>query len=539
MSAWIIAPLNKTGRRSIAVAAVALPLVLLAFSPLNYRLVDDAYISFRYSRNLAHGLGLVFNKGEYVEGFTNLLWTLMLTIPAWLGVRVDIVAFWLGIGFGFLALRETAHLATLLGATARAQAIGVLMLALYPSFWRAAGNGLEAGLLAFLVTRTVCLAIMSRPVAAGVTAGLLFFTRPDAAMVGPVVALYEIGPFRTFSFSRGLFDQFKRRVFPVVWPWAASVCIITVWRLVYYNAWLPNTVAAKSLPVSFTRETLRFVYLNSQEGIAYWTRFLHSALPLTVGSLLAVALNPGNGAVWLCIGVLAVQLPVVLMNAGDWMAHHRLLAPYAPLLAGLSALGIDKMFQMLVRWRKGTLGWLSGAIVIVVILPVAVMLGDHQWISRPQLLPVRPASCFDNLARLLQPVLVPGDRVSPEVLGIFSYRLPDTYVHDFLGLTDRRVAREGTLYLRQYGKAYPGYTYEVVRPHVIIVQSGFGHLTPMAQAAAGRFNETYSTYSINKVPGCFDGVLVSVRTDVKTRILSAFAGVELRQVIVPLTRGTS
>lgn len=222
------------------------------------------------------------------------------------------------------------------------------------------------------------------------------------------------------------------------------------------------------------------------------------------------------------------------------MAHHRLLAPYAPLLAGLSAVGIDTMFQMLARSRKGTPAWLSGAIVIVVlILPVAVMLSDHQWISRPRLLPLRSASCFDNLARLLRPVLMPGDRVSPEVLGIFSYRLADIYVHDFQGLTDRRVANEGTIYLRQYGKAYPRYTYEVIRPHVIIVQSGFGHLTPIAQAASGRFNETYSTYSLDRVPGCFDGVLLSVRTDVKSRILSAFAGVELRQVIVPLTRGTS
>ena len=31
---------------------------------------DDAFISFRYARNLVDGLGLVFNAGERVEGFT-------------------------------------------------------------------------------------------------------------------------------------------------------------------------------------------------------------------------------------------------------------------------------------------------------------------------------------------------------------------------------------------------------------------------------------------------------------------------------------
>ncbi|MBU6216640.1 MAG: hypothetical protein KGR17_08545, partial [Acidobacteria bacterium] len=34
---------------------------------------DDAFITYRYSRNLARGEGLVFNTGERVEGYTNFL----------------------------------------------------------------------------------------------------------------------------------------------------------------------------------------------------------------------------------------------------------------------------------------------------------------------------------------------------------------------------------------------------------------------------------------------------------------------------------
>jgi hypothetical protein len=43
-------------------------------------LVDDAMISMRYARNLAEGSGLVWNVGERVEGYTNLLWTLFMTL---------------------------------------------------------------------------------------------------------------------------------------------------------------------------------------------------------------------------------------------------------------------------------------------------------------------------------------------------------------------------------------------------------------------------------------------------------------------------
>ena len=48
---------------------------------------DDAFISYRYARNLVEGSGLVYNPGERVEGYTNLLWTLW--IAAGLALHVD------------------------------------------------------------------------------------------------------------------------------------------------------------------------------------------------------------------------------------------------------------------------------------------------------------------------------------------------------------------------------------------------------------------------------------------------------------------
>ncbi|MBI5290004.1 MAG: hypothetical protein HY873_13605, partial [Chloroflexi bacterium] len=35
---------------------------------------DDAFISYRYARNLGDGVGPVWNRGEHVEGYTNFLW---------------------------------------------------------------------------------------------------------------------------------------------------------------------------------------------------------------------------------------------------------------------------------------------------------------------------------------------------------------------------------------------------------------------------------------------------------------------------------
>jgi hypothetical protein len=47
-----------------------------------FGLFDDAMISMRYAWNFAHGLGLVWNAGERVEGYSNLLMTLGMSLAA-------------------------------------------------------------------------------------------------------------------------------------------------------------------------------------------------------------------------------------------------------------------------------------------------------------------------------------------------------------------------------------------------------------------------------------------------------------------------
>src|SRR5215831_17241797 len=56
---------------------------------------DDAFISYRYAANLAHGRGLVFNPGERVEGYTNFLWVVLCSALIRLGVPPEAGAIWL------------------------------------------------------------------------------------------------------------------------------------------------------------------------------------------------------------------------------------------------------------------------------------------------------------------------------------------------------------------------------------------------------------------------------------------------------------
>jgi len=75
-----------------AILALSIALLVALSTPFWNWIPDDAYISFQYARSLAEGDGLVFNPGERVEGFSNLLWTLLLALAARLGVNIEIIA---------------------------------------------------------------------------------------------------------------------------------------------------------------------------------------------------------------------------------------------------------------------------------------------------------------------------------------------------------------------------------------------------------------------------------------------------------------
>ena len=82
---------------------------LLGYWQWQYRgyVKDDAFISLRYARNIADGLGVVFNPGDRLEGYTNFLW-ILLTVPAyWLGIdALDWVKV-MGCGFALVGVVVT------------------------------------------------------------------------------------------------------------------------------------------------------------------------------------------------------------------------------------------------------------------------------------------------------------------------------------------------------------------------------------------------------------------------------------------------
>jgi len=232
-------------------ARLATLAILLAHAWIYRFLTDDAFISFRYARNLSHGHGLVFNPGlERVEGFSNLLWTLLLAGLDRLGLAPERVA--IPIGFAL-----TAALWLLVSEWMRRRwpgrdqapaLVALLFLALSRSVAVWSTSGLETRLFELLVvggllrltveTEAILEARVPGPPLAAWLLGLASLTRPDGVLIAGCAL--AAATFLQRRASRGWRAALAR-----VWPWLALVATLEVFRRAYFGAWVPNTYFAK------------------------------------------------------------------------------------------------------------------------------------------------------------------------------------------------------------------------------------------------------------------------------------------------------
>ena len=544
-----------TDRRTLRLLGglvAALPLLTLLFLPI--RTIDDAFITFRYARNLAHGDGLVFNLGERVEGVTSLSWTLLLAAVETLRLPVEPAAFALGVAFALLALRESYLLGRCLGASAGACLAAVALVAVHGRFWLVAGNGLEGGLFAFLVVLVARKTVEGADARLiGVLLGLLFATRPESLLVLPAVLLYAAfggtGSANTVdawlgnasnprasakpesaaaSDSTGLQVRTGSLRRTSVIAAAAAVVIggLTLWRLVYYGAPLPNSVSAKSV-LSAGPEAL---LANLASGLSYTVRFEIAHLPLILGTGFALILAPRAKALWFCLLVVAAELPAVLVNGGDWMPHYRLLTVFAPVLAAPLAVCLSSAFE---DWDTPGFARRRSAWVLALLTMSAIfMLSRSPWQTTPgphfAFHPI--ASCYQFMATRLKPHLAPDDIAAAEAVGLFGWILDETTIHDPLGLTSAHHARHGEYHLN-WGKTDYDHLHRV-RPAVLVLHEG-SVVTPekIDRGTDGRFARDYSAWFVSQQPPCAPyRLIVYVDNERLERLRPALAGL----VIEPL-----
>ncbi len=367
---WRIAPLR-------IVFTYALPLLFLAILLVHagYYLpfiADDTLISLRYAARLLQGQGLTWTDGRPVEGYSNLMWILLVALLG--ALRVDLVfasrmlgvlCMWAAVAFAsaqYLApRRQSGSLAGLVVGLLFFVGVGPIAVwaiagleqplvaaavaGAIPLYWAAADAGFRGRSTAFALSLLL---------------GVLCLTRPD----GP---LFVVAFIVAALLHRPLVDRRQLWTFLAV---VASLPVLfyggqTIFRLAYYGAWLPNTALVKLSPSSH----------HLMDGLEYVRDGLLSLSPASFVALAFLAaglLHPVSRNRFIpLLALLILWLSYLTAIGGDIFPAHRHFVPVVVVLTYTLAEGTAMAWSYLGGnpWKRTALiGGLTGTMALTIAL---------------------------------------------------------------------------------------------------------------------------------------------------------------------------
>jgi len=441
----------RAARWSLLLLASGIIILLLMEWLLFPLTVDDAYISFRYSDNLARGHGLVWNVGEDpVEGYTNFLWVIIGAAAIRLGLDIVITAKVLGVLFSLGSVLLVYQVARWLDRSSL-DTMPALLLGCSPALALWAVSGMETALFVFLLLVALYQFLreeekteprMRRWYPSAVWLLLLALTRPEGIVVfGGLVVLRLI-----LWIKQGGLE--KRTVIYVAWVLLFGSLWLGyfAWRWAYFGYPFPNTAYVKAETGLMGIAGHIGVYL-----IPYGLRIF----PFVVLGCYALGQCKQVHRTDLYLGVALTCLVLTNLVSSDWMPGHRLALPMTPLVLLLARRPLEFLLQATLRghWlqRLAHAVVLLGFVLYVAapllytanlfhrVMATQMDMSLYRWSTEMQSI---VDGQYVEVGRWLADNAPPGATVVAPNVGAIGF-LSDLEVIDMIGLTDEYIARHG------------------------------------------------------------------------------------------------
>jgi hypothetical protein len=492
----------KWGPRVAALAAVLLAFAYFIIRARYYAswMDDDAFISYRYARNLVRGAGLVYNVGERVEGYSNFLWTLLLAGAHRLGAPLPEIGRALGIAFavatGILLLAFRMLPKGNPGAGALLVVLPTVALWLTDSWAAWAVGGLENPLGAFLVASTFLLYFRSldsrNPLPAAALAGLVatlaVLAHPSYAVFGLLLGAHSIATaIRSRAWHRPIALAVPALIVGV--PYLA-------WKIGYYGHVLPNTFRAKvGLTPAVLARGLRYL------GEAVVGLPIVGIVPIAVGIWL-LARRDGDHRPWLLLGGLGLYAAYAIGIGGDEFPAFRLFVVVLPLACLLMQYAVASV----------STSRIGPAVTLGLALATTLGLSAFNRVSpRVRVLDaaisIDALGCFRAVGLELKRRLPPNGLVAHSGAGVIAFYSELPFL-DTMGLTNEQIASRTISNMGESGAGHEKGDGRYVfsrRPHVIIIGgSPVSTFTPVLLGDR-------ELLSIPEFPEVYDPLVMEVR----------------------------
>jgi arabinofuranosyltransferase len=429
-------------------------IVLLAGLALSARLIpgprtiDDAFITFRYARNLLSGQGFVYNPEERVMGTTTPFYTLLMAGGAAMlgGLQADFS----GIALGVNAIADALTCLILwqvgkrLGSEWAGIAAGILW-ALAPFSVTFAIGGLETSVYVLLLNATIYFYLSERTELAALSGGLALLTRVDALVLAAPMGMDWL--VRTVR---------KHQPF----PWKALLWFLIpvvgwygfAWY--YFGSPFPHSVTAKL--VAYRLESgAAMIRLIQHYATPFFENNLFGPIGIGVGMILYPFLfllgarkawrEDTRSLVWAVypwLYFLAFAIPNPLIFR--WY-----LTPPLPAYFLFILLGLDQILRQIFRLKIYPSGRMRRILAggFLVLLPLVPTMSE--WRLRPDHGPDRPAPdmafiqleiLYHQAADFIAPRLVPGAVLAAGDVGVLGFQT-NARILDTVGLNSPEASR--------------------------------------------------------------------------------------------------
>jgi hypothetical protein len=446
-------------------------------------LFDDAMISMRYAHDLASGYGLVWNPGEFVEGYTNLLWTLYMALFHLLPIPASMVslciqisgAIFLGLNLVFV-FKITQRLTT--------DMLPVLFAVVLTAFYEPLNTwsllGMEVSIQALIISISIWI----------ILAKLSVRVLPWLYLLLGVSTLVRVDMVVQFVLIFGflLISDKQNQRSHLMWGLGSLALFIGIqeaFRIWYYGDWLPNTYYLKvenfPLALRVARGLWAFLPLVIQSN---WILF---SLPL-----LALIFRRDRTTI-LFVFMFLGQVGYSIYVGGDaWENRggaNRFIAIVMPIWFILLAYSINALRLLMLDKLK--INTISAALISQIVMLGFMLMSIwnfnifnaddttiDRWLLRRKPVYVDSSERAVNTALIVENITTPRAEIAVTAAGTEPYFLPDRYVIDLLGKSDPVIAHGAvrlTLNLANVPNLRPGhmkwdYAYSIgkLQPDLIV-----------------------------------------------------------------------
>ncbi|MFX0178066.1 MAG: hypothetical protein ACFE85_17750 [Candidatus Hodarchaeota archaeon] len=308
-------------------------IILLLFQLLFWNfIIDDAFITFRYAKNLYENNQIVFNIDESpVEGYSNFSWVLWITISFLFKIEPIIFSKISGILFCHFTIPILYKLADLLNNKKRVCNYIIIFYVLTPNVALWSVGGLETSLFCLILIISIYFFIKGIKLRtdhfieiSAIFFGLLSITRHEGAVIYAITWAYYV-----FIKIKDRNKILLKRFIDMLIFLAVFLMIYLpyfIWRIMYYNSFLPHTFIAKQANFNLVVLFERFLFYIPL------IVFLTPILIIIIANIIKNRNLFIRDQLRFYLIILIFVLSIVLMLITSWMPGFRLAIPIITLI---------------------------------------------------------------------------------------------------------------------------------------------------------------------------------------------------------------